>query len=114
MIRLPDNIKDSGLAMPESTPKTLIEVDSENLPYACQCPCCGALFTIPEGLLYKIEDDSLADENFDAEVSAKNGTDIDIDMGGAGNDSGISSSATETSRVTSSESGVGDSDDSII
>ena len=114
MIRLPDNIKDSGLAMPESTPKTLIEVYSENLPYACQCPCCGALFTIPEGLLYKIEDDSLADENFDAEISAKNGTDIDIDMGGAGNDSGISSSATETSRVTSSESGVGDSDDSII
>ena len=114
-LTLPDNITDSGLAIPESTPKTLIEVDSENLPYACQCPLCGGLFNIPEGLLYKVEEDVLADENFGAEVSAEGGTNIDIDTGGGGFDEGISSSSsTQTYSTTSSSTGVGEADDISI
>ncbi len=112
-MQLPDNLKDSGLAMPESTPKTLIEVDSENLPYACQCPLCGGLFNIPEGLLYKIEEDSLEDADFGAEVAAKGGTNVEVDTGG-GFDEGISSSSTQTSSTSSSSTGVGEADDTSI
>jgi hypothetical protein len=112
-MQLPDNLKDSGLAMPDSTPKTLIEVDSENLPYACQCPLCGGLFNIPEGLLYKIEEDSLKDADFGAEVTAKGGTDIDIDTGG-GFDESIGSSSTQTSSTSYSNTGVGEADDTSI
>lgn len=112
-MQLPDNIKDSGLALPESTPKTLIEVNSENLPYACQCPLCGGLFNIPEGLLYKIEEDSLLDGEFGAEVTPKGGPDIEVGQGGPGPDNSISSSSTQTTTTTTS-TGVGESDDTII
>lgn len=78
-LTLPDNIKDSGLSLPGSTPKTLVEISSESLPYACQCPLCGGLFEIPEGLLYKIEEDELLDGEFGADIES-NGTDINIDM----------------------------------
>lgn len=112
-LSLPDDIKDSGLAIPESTPRTLVQIDGESLPYACQCPCCGSLFNIPEGLLYKVEEDVLLDGDFGAEPEEKGGPDIDIDVGGPGesSDSGSTVSSTTT---TTSESGVGESDDSII
>ena len=85
-LELPNDVKDSGLALPESTPKTLVQIEGENLPYACQCPCCGSLFNIPEGLLYK---------------------EPDFDEGGA-------SSSTQESRTTSSATEVGESDDTFI
>lgn len=113
-MKLPDNIKDSGLALPDSTPKTLIEIDGESLPYACQCPCCGALFNIPEGLLYKVEEDALADGTFGPEDSEGDSTDINIDMDDAGSDSGIDSSPSQGSDMTSSASGVGEANDTII
>lgn len=112
MIKLPDNIKDSGLALPESTPKTLIEIEGENLPYACQCPCCGALFNIPEGLLFKVEEDTLIDGDFGVETAEKGGPDIDIDVDSSTPDSDIR--VPSASNATSSESGIGEADDSII
>lgn len=66
MLRLRKS-ENEGLALPEATPQTLIEVDSQSLPYACQCPLCGGLFQIPEGLLYRIEDDNYADEDSETE-----------------------------------------------
>jgi len=59
----------NGLALPTSTPVTLIEVDS-NLPYAIQCPCCGVISQLSETLLYKIEDDDFTDVDSNAEFSA--------------------------------------------
>lgn len=110
MIRLPENITNTGLAMPGSTPRTLIEVDSENLPYACQCPCCGALFNIPEGLLYKIEEDSLADGDFASDVEGEGMPDVNIDVESSGG-----TPSEPTSSVTAeSDSGAGDIGDSII
>ena len=55
--------RDNGLALPKSTPVTLVEISSESLPYACQCPLCGEVFQIPEALLYKVEDDDFADDD---------------------------------------------------
>lgn len=80
-LTLPKDIIDSGLAMPGSTPRTLVQVDAESLPYACQCPLCGGLFNIPEGLLYRVEEDALLDGEFtdnDAATGSDSGTDIDI------------------------------------
>lgn len=82
-LTLPSNIKDSGLAMPGSTPRTLIQVDTENLPYACQCPLCGGLFSIPEGLLYKVEEDALLDGEFTDDDANGTGPETNIDMMGA-------------------------------
>lgn len=106
-LTLPQNITESGLALPTSTPRTLIEVDSENLPYACQCPLCGGLFNIPEGLLYKIEEDNLLDGTFDV-ANAEN-TDIDIDMGSSMSDSNSSAPTGESSNAE-----VGESNDTAI
>ena len=64
---------EQGLALPTSTPMTLIEVDS-NIPYACQCPCCGEIFQIPDTLLYKIEDDNFLDGDSDAEFEGSRGS----------------------------------------
>ena len=114
-LELPDNIKDSGLALPGSTPKTLVQIEGENLPYACQCPCCGALFNIPEGLLYKIEEDTLIDGDLGAEAAEGEArTDIDVDMGEPDFDDGGVSSSTQESRTTSSTTGVGESDDTFV
>lgn len=55
------DVKDDFLALPGAQPLTLHEVDSENLPYACQCPLCGGLFELPTGVLYEIKDDTLED-----------------------------------------------------
>lgn len=109
-LTLPDNLKDSGLALPQSTPKTLIEVSGENLPYACQCPCCGSLFNIPEGLLYKIEEDELLDGTFDTDGDGSSETDnINIDMGEADN-SGMPTPPSDAG----TESGVGDNNDTVV
>ena len=67
MLRL--KAPNNGLALPTSTPVTLIEVDS-NLPYAVQCPCCGVISQLSDTLLYKIEDDDFNDVDSDAEFSA--------------------------------------------
>ena len=114
-LELPGDVKDSGLALPESTPKTLIQIESENLPYACQCPCCGALFNIPEGLLYKIEEDSLTYGDLGAEAAEGAAqTDIDINTGELGSDEGDISSPAPESSTTSSATGVGETDDTFI
>lgn len=107
-LELPDNFLDSGLALPGSTPKTLIQVDNENLPYACQCPCCGSIFNIPEGLLYKIEEDSLLDGDLsseDAEGSAKR--DVELNIG----DDEFEDIAP---KLSSSEPEVGESNDTFV
>lgn len=109
-LTLPEGILDSGLAMPESTPRTLIEVDNENLPYACQCPLCGGLFNIPEGLLYKVEEDALLDGDFDVAAEPEGGSELDINV-----DSGMSDT-NESAPMSSgtAEVGVGEVNDSII
>lgn len=114
-LELPNDIKDSGLSLPQSTPKTLVQIEGENLPYACQCPCCGALFNIPEGLLYKIEEDSLIDGDLGAEA-AEGEAQMDIDVDTDESDFGETSvdSPTPESRTTSSATGVGESDDTFI
>lgn len=114
-LELPNDIKDSGLALPESIPKTLVQIESENLPYACQCPCCGALFNIPEGLLYKIEEDTLIDGDLGAEAAeGRARTDINVNMGEPDIDEGVVSSSTQESSTTSSATGVGETDDTFI
>lgn len=109
-IQLPENIRDSGLALPESTPKTLIEVSSESLPYACQCPLCGGLFNIPEGLLYKIEEDNLVDGDFDTEMTAESNSDIDINTPSSESEP----SPTSMSDTASADTGVGEANDTAI
>ncbi len=114
-LELPNDIKDSGLALPESTPKTLVQIEGENLSYACQCPCCGALFNIPEGLLYKIEENTLIDGDLGAEAAEGEArTDIDVNMGEPDFDESGVSSSTQESSTTSSATGVGESDDTFI
>jgi len=114
-LELPNDVKDSGLALPESTPKTLVQIEGENLPYACQCPCCGSLFNIPEGLLYKIEEDTLIDGDLGAEAAEGEAqTDIDVTMGEPNFDEGGVSSSTQESSTTSSATGVGESDDTFV
>lgn len=63
------DVKDEYLSIPDSQPVTLLQVSSENLPYACQCPLCGGVFEIPEGILYKVEEDDLPDEESNVEMS---------------------------------------------
>lgn len=65
--------REDGLALPKSTPVTLVEISSESLPYACQCPLCGEVFQIPEALLYKVEEDDFADDDL-AEFSEADGS----------------------------------------
>lgn len=114
-LELPNNIKDSGLSLPESTPKTLIQIEGENLPYACQCPCCGSIFNIPEGLLYKIEEDTLVDGDLGAEASeGKSRTDIDIDMGDAGDNDMFGTAPIGGAGATVSTPEAGESSGSII
>lgn len=59
------SVEDDFLALPGAQPLTLHQVNSENLPYACQCPLCGGLFELPTGVLYKLEDDNLEDGDSD-------------------------------------------------
>lgn len=109
-MELPDNIKDSGLALPTSTPRTLIEVDSESLPYACQCPCCGSLFNIPEGLLYKVEEDDLLDGNFSAEAAEAEATsEVDRDIPDS-----VMNESPAAEPAESSATGVGESNDTFV
>lgn len=108
-LQLPNDFQDSGLALPGSTPKTLIQVDSENLPYACQCPCCGSLFNIPEGLLYRIEEDALADG--DLMTDEPDGSDINIDMGESGSEPSGPEPAIETGSPATE---VGESNDTFV
>ena len=92
--------RDDGLALPKSTPVTLVEISSESLPYACQCPLCGEVFQIPEALLYKVEDDDFADDDLaefeeaDGSTTAKGGySDVSTgndNFGGGGMDMGTS------------------------
>ena len=111
-LQLPENLMDSGLAMPESTPKTLIEIDSESLPYACQCPCCGSLFNIPEGLLFKVEEDEFLDDEFTDDESSS-GESIDIDVqGGSAPTPGNSSTQPSGAETTTPE--VGESNDTFV
>lgn len=80
--------REDGLALPKSTPVTLVEISSESLPYACQCPLCGEVFQIPEALLYKVEDDDFADDDLaefeeaDGSTTAKGGYSDIAEMGG--------------------------------
>lgn len=108
MLRLKQS-ETEGLALPESTPQTLIEVDSESLPYACQCPLCGGLFQIPEGLLYRIEDDNYADEDSDTEFEQmrSSSSSSGSDFGGADFESSVTSTG-------STEPAGGELDDSAL
>lgn len=110
-LQLPDNIMDSGLAMPGSTPRTLIEIDSESLPYACQCPCCGSLFNIPEGLLFKVEDDNFLDEDLDLDTDKDSDTSINVDVEGSSEAGG---SSAQPSASAPAETGVGESNDTFV
>lgn len=101
----------TGLALPESTPQTLIEVDSASLPYACQCPLCGGLFQIPEGLLYRIEDDSYADEDSGTDFEQMSNSSDGSYFGGGGDVLESSSSITSTGSATPAG---GDVDDSTV
>lgn len=108
MLRLKQS-EATGLALPESTPQTLIEVDSESLPYACQCPLCGGLFKIPEGLLYRIQDDSFEDSD--------SGTEFEQMRSGPGGSGYGPSSDVESESVTSSglsETAGGELNDSAL
>lgn len=97
--------REDGLALPKSTPVTLVEISSESLPYACQCPLCGEVFQIPEALLYKVEDDNFADDDLaefseaDGSTTSKGGYSDVAEMGGGsfgggGIDMGTSEPAT--------------------
>lgn len=110
MLRLKQS-ETEGLALPESTPQTLIEVDSESLPYACQCPLCGGLFQIPEGLLYRIEDDNYADEDSDTEFEQmrNSSSSSSSEFGGAPMESSMSITSTG-----STEPAGGELDDSAL
>lgn len=112
-LQLPENIMDSGLAMPGSTPRTLIEIDSESLPYACQCPCCGSLFNIPEGLLFKVEDDSFLDGDLNLDTDKDSDTSINVDVEGSSGSSPGGASA-QPSASAPSEPGVGESNDTFV
>ena len=101
----------TGLALPESTPQTLIEVDSASLPYACQCPLCGGLFQIPEGLLYRIEDDSYADEDSGTDFEQMSNSSDGSYFGDNGDVLESSSSITSTGSATPAG---GDVDDSTV
>lgn len=91
-LKMPD---DTGLALPGSTPVTLIQVDSANLPYACHCPLCGGIFQLPESLLYRVEKDEFEDEDQGAEPAEPRGGSSPI--GDMGSDVGMESeTATES------------------
>lgn len=108
MLRLQKS-ETTGLALPESTPQTLIEVDSASLPYACQCPLCGGLFQIPEGLLYRIEDDSYEDEDSEADFEQMRNSPGGSDFGGGGDVFESSSSITSTGSAEPAGGEVNDS-----
>lgn len=111
-LQLPENIMDTGLAMPTSTPRTLIEIDGQSLPYACQCPCCGSLFNIPEGLLFKVEDDEFLDDTFETEGGDSEAS-VDIDVTGS-EESNPGGSSTSPAESASSTSEVGESNDTFV
>lgn len=114
-LTLPDDLKDSGLAMPGSTPRTLIQVDTENLPYACQCPLCGGLFSIPEGLLYKVEEDALLDGEFTDDDAQGNGPETNINvMGGSDSGSAAGSDAGSPESTGSEPAEAGESNDIFV
>lgn len=60
---------DEFLAIPGAEPVTLLQVANDNLPYGCQCPLCGGIFEIPQGILYRIEQDDIPDIDSDSEFS---------------------------------------------
>lgn len=62
--------EDEYIALPGAEPLTIVKVANENLPYGCQCPLCGGIFQIPQGVLYKLEDDNIADIDSGAEFGA--------------------------------------------
>lgn len=73
MLRLktsPKTAEDEYVAIPGGEPITILQVANENLPYGCQCPLCGGVFQIPQGILYKIEDDDIPDVDSDTEFGA--------------------------------------------
>lgn len=84
MLRLKRTVKpdDMYLALPDAEPVTLLQVSSENLPYACQCPLCGGIFDIPKGILYKIEDDGIDDIDSGSEANGTGGMASSGDAGG--------------------------------
>lgn len=108
-LKLPENLRDSGLAMPQSTPKTLIQVEGESLPYACQCPLCGGLFDIPEGLLYKVEEDNLVDGDLIDESSE--GSDVDVDINSS---EPSATSSADIPAPTATEGEVGEDNDMFV
>lgn len=69
------DVKDEKLALPGAQPLTLIQVSSDNLPYGCQCPLCGGIFEIPQGILYKLQEDGIADVDSGAEAKGPGDTD---------------------------------------
>ena len=71
VLRLKSKIQndDEYLALPGAEPVTLVQVSTENLPFGCQCPLCGGLFELPQGLLYRIENDELPDIDSDAQLA---------------------------------------------
>lgn len=81
--------EEKGLAMPESTPVTLIQVDSDNLPYACHCPLCGGIFQLPEALLYKVQEDAFEDEDQGAEPTEVKGSSTSMGSEGPGMETGF-------------------------
>ena len=100
-----------GLALPTATPQTLIEVDSSSLPYACQCPLCGGLFQIPEGLLYRIQDDSYDDADSDTDFEQMSNRPGGSEFGPEADSFESSTSITSTG---SSELAGGELDDSTL
>lgn len=59
--------EDIRLALPDAEPVTIVKINNESLPYACQCPLCGGIFDIPQGVLYRIEEDEFEDIDSGAE-----------------------------------------------
>ena len=76
------DVRDEFLSIPDSQPITMLQVSADNLPYACQCPLCGGVFEIPEGILYKVEEDDIPDVDSDTKMSDKSRSE------GMGNDDG--------------------------
>jgi hypothetical protein len=75
MLRLKKQANEAYLALPGAEPVTMHEIPGDSLPYACQCPLCGGIFQIPTGILYKIEDDGIADGTFDGDVQTTDNPD---------------------------------------
>lgn len=95
--------EDDFLSLPESEPVTLHEIDSSNLPYACQCPLCGGIFEIPTGVLYELVEDNYEDKESNLETIGPSSMSTGSPSKPPGNDGFFDDSEIESSTVASEQ-----------